>query len=189
MYFPFTQFPQSYMMLVARIDGDPLSLVAAVRGQVQAIDKNQPVAYIHTMEELVAKSVSQRRFNFLLLALFASIAMILAAVGIYGVMSYSVEQRTHEIGVRMALGAQSADVQRLLLRRGMKLVAIGMVIGLAAASAMTRLISTLLFGVSATDPITFGMIALLLTVVALLACYIPARRATKVDPLLAFRRQ
>ncbi len=189
MYTPFTQVPPFFSgrTLVARTDGDPLSFVAAVRGQVQAIDKDQPISRIHTMEELLARSVSERRFNLLLLATFAGVALLLAAVGIYGVMSYSVEQRRHEIGVRMALGAQPADVLRLLLRQGMKLVAMGVAIGLAAASAMTRLISTLLFSVRATDPVTFGAIALLLTVVALLACYIPARRATKVDPMIALR--
>ncbi|MGH9837616.1 MAG: ABC transporter permease [Blastocatellia bacterium] len=187
MYFPFTHFPLPFMTLVARTDGDPMSLVAAVRGQVRAIDKDQPVSNIHAMEELLARSVSERRFNLLLLAIFAGVALLLAAVGIYGVMSYSVEQRTHEIGVRMALGARTADVLRLLLGQGMKLVAMGVAIGLAAAFALTRLISTLLFGVRATDPVTFVALALLLTVVALLACWIPAWRATKVDPMIALR--
>jgi len=189
MYFPFTQFPSPFMTLVARTDGDPLSLVAAARSQVQAIDRDQPISNIHTMEELLAKSVSQRRFNLLLLAIFAGVALLLAVVGIYGVMSYSVEQRTHEIGVRMALGGGAADVLRLLLGQGMKLVAIGVAIGLAAAFGLTRLISALLFDVRATDPVTFVTLALLLTVVALLACYIPARRATKVDPIVALRRE
>jgi putative ABC transport system permease protein len=173
---------------VARTDGDPLSLVPAVRGEVHAIDKDQPVVLIHTMEELVARSASQRRFNMLLLVVFAGVALILAAVGIYGVMSYSVEQRTHEIGLRMALGANTSDVLRLLLGQGMKLMVLGVAIGLAATSAMTRLISSLLFGVSATDPVTYMAITLLLAVVALLACYIPARRAARVDPVVALRR-
>jgi putative ABC transport system permease protein len=189
MYFPFTQFPSSFMTLVARTDGDPLSFVAAMRGQVQAIDRDQPVSNIHTMEELLARSVSQRRFNLLLLAFFAGVALLLAAVGIYGVMSYSVEQRTHEIGVRMALGARTADVMRLLIGHGMKLVATGVAIGLAGAFALTRLISTLLFGVRANDPLTFAVIALSLALVSLAACWIPARRATKVDPLVALRRE
>jgi putative ABC transport system permease protein len=190
MYTPFTQFPPiSDRTLVARTDGDPLSLVAAVRGEVQAIDKYQPIAHIQTMEELVTRSVSQRRFNMLLMAIFAGVALLLAAVGIYGVMSYSVEQRRHEIGLRMALGARTADVLRLVVGHGMRLVGLGVAIGLAAASAMTRLISSLLFGVRATDPVTFGVIALLMTVVALLACWIPARRATKVDPMVALRHE
>jgi putative ABC transport system permease protein len=186
-YFPFTHFPSPMMTLVARTDGDPMNFVAAVRSQVQAIDRDQPVSNVHTMEELLARSVSERRFNLLLLAIFAGVALLLAAVGIYGVMSYSVEQRTHEIGVRMALGARTGDVLRLLLGQGMKLVAPGVAIGLAAAFGLTRLISTLLFDIRPTDPLTFVAIALLLTVVALLACYIPARRAAKVDPMVALR--
>lgn len=188
MYFPFAQFPSNDMMLAVRTDGDPLSFVAAVRGAVQAIDKDQPVALIHTMEELVSESASQRRFNTLLLAVFAGVALTLAAVGIYGVMSYSVEQRAHEIGLRMALGAQTSDVLRLFLGQGMKLIVLGVVIGLAAASAITHLISSLLFGVSATDPVTYVGIALLLAAVAFLACYIPARRAARVDPVVTLRR-
>jgi ABC-type antimicrobial peptide transport system permease subunit len=170
-----------------RADGDPLNLVPAVRGAIQAIDRDQPISSIRTMEEMVARSVSQRRFNMLLLAVFASVALLLAAVGIYGVMSYSVEQRTHEIGLRMALGAQTSDVLRLVLGQGMKLVAMGVALGLIAASALTRLISGLLFEIRATDPVTYVAIALLLVAVALLACYIPARRAAKVDPGVSLR--
>jgi putative ABC transport system permease protein len=151
------------------------------------MDKDQPITSIHTLEEMMAKSVSQRRFNMLLLAIFAGVALLMAAVGIYGVMSYSVGQRRHEIGLRMALGAQSADVLRLLLVQGMKLVVLGMAIGLAAAIALTRLLSSLLFDVRATDPATFAAIALVLAIVALLACYLPARRAAKVDPVVALR--
>jgi putative ABC transport system permease protein len=192
MYFPFTQFPSALMTLVARTDGDPLSFVAAVRGAVQAIDKDQPVSNIHTMEELLAGSVSQRRFNLLLLTIFAGVALVLAAVGIYGVMSYSVEQRTHEIGVRLALGAQTSDVRRLVIRQGMTLAGAGVVIGVAAALALARLapsFSDLLYGVKPTDPATFALIALLLLAVALLAALVPARRATKVDPMIALRRE
>jgi putative ABC transport system permease protein len=190
MYFSFTQFPyNSVRTLVARTDGDPQSFVPSVRGQVQAIDKDQPISRIRMMEELVAGSVSQRRFNLLLLAVFAVVALLLAAVGIYGVMSYSVEQRTREIGLRMALGAQTRDVLILVVRQGMTLTLIGAGIGLIAALGLTRLVKSLLFGVSATDPMTFFVIPLLLALVAFLACYLPARRATKVDPLAALKAE
>jgi putative ABC transport system permease protein len=190
MYFSFAQFPyNSVRTLVARTDGDPQSFVPSVLGQVQAIDKDQPISKIRTMEELVMGSVSQRRFNMSLLAAFAGLALLLAAVGIYGVMSYSVEQRAHEIGVRMALGAQTRDVLRLVVKQGTTLALIGVGIGLGVALGLTRLIKNLLFGVSATDPVTFFVIALLLALVAMLACYFPARRATKVDPLVALRNE
>ena len=166
-----------------------MSFVAAVRSQVQAIDKDQPISHIRTLDELVARSVSQRRFNMLALAILAGVALLLAAVGLYGVMSYSVEQRAHEIGVRMALGAQTRDVLRLVVKQGMTLTLIGGLIGLIAALGLTRLIKNLLFGVSATDPVTFLVIAPLLALVALLACYLPARRATKVDPLMALKAE
>jgi putative ABC transport system permease protein len=191
MYTPFTQFPPVFSdrTLVARTDGDPQRFVPSVRGEVQAIDKDQPISHIRTMEKFVAGSVSQRRFNMSLLAVFAGLALLLAAVGIYGVMSYSVEQRTREIGLRMALGAQTRDVLRLVLRHGMTLTLIGAVIGLIAALGLTRLIENLLFGVSATDPVTFLVVASLLALVAMLACYLPARRATKVDPLVALKAE
>jgi putative ABC transport system permease protein len=177
------------MTLVIRADGDPLKFVAAVRNQVQAVDKDQPISNINTMDALLARAVSQPRFNLLLLAIFAGLALLLAAVGIYGVMSYLVTQRTHEIGVRVALGAQTHDVIKLVVRQGMALALTGVVIGLIAAFGLTRLIKNLLFGVSATDPVTFSMIAILLSGVALLACYLPARRATKVDPIIALRQE
>jgi putative ABC transport system permease protein len=162
-------------------------IVAAARSQVQAVDKDQPITNIRTMEEILARSVSQPRFNLSLLAVFAGIALSLAAIGIYGVMSYLVTQRTHEIGVRMALGAQTGDVLKLVIRQGMVLALTGVLIGLIIAFGLTRLLRNLLFDVSATDPLTFFSIALLLSLVALLASYLPARRATKIDPLVSLR--
>jgi putative ABC transport system permease protein len=173
--------------VVIRTHGDPLSLVPAMREQVKAIDPDQPIAAIKTMDEWIDQSTSTPRYRTTLLAMFAALAMILAATGIYGVMSYSVAQRTHEIGVRMALGAQRLDVLRLVVRQGMLLVLVGVGIGLFGAYWLTRVMSSLLFGVTAKDPLTFVAVAALLSVVALLACYIPARRAMKVDPLTALR--
>jgi putative ABC transport system permease protein len=188
MYLPYTQrgfFPTDD--LVVKTDVDPASLAAAVRNAVWEIDKDQPVSNIRTMEEILTDSIARQRFSMLLLAIFAGVALALAAVGIYGVMSYSVAQRTHEIGIRMALGAQTTAVLKLAVGYGLKLVAVGIVIGLIAAFALTRVMSTLLFGVTATDPATFTLISLLLICVAAIASYIPARRATKVDPIIALR--
>ena len=187
MYFPFTQFPIFFMTFVVRTPGDPLNLVAAARSEVLAVKNDQPISNVHTMEELLSNSVAQRRFNMLLLSIFAGVALLLAAVGSYGVMSYSVAQRTHELGVRMALGAQTSHVLALVVKQGMTLALAGVGIGLAAAFGLTRILASLLYGVSATDPLTFSVIALLLASVALLACYLPARRATKVDPMIALR--
>jgi putative ABC transport system permease protein len=188
---PFLQMPAGLrfppMSLVARSSSYHGSLAAAARAEIKALDKDQPITNIMTLDQLLANSISQPRFYLLLLAFFASIALVLAAIGVYGVVSYTVKQRTHEIGVRMAFGAQAGDALRLIIKHGMKLTLIGALIGLAGALALTRLIKTLLFDVSATDPLTFIVIALLLIGVALLACYIPARRATKVDPMIALR--
>ena len=173
--------------LVVKTDVDPSSMAATVRKAVWEIDKDQPVSDIRTMEEILAESIARQRFSMLLLAIFAGVALVLAGVGIYGVMSYSVAQRTHEIGIRMALGAQTGAVLKLAVGHGMKLVIAGIVIGLIAAFALTRLMSTLLFGVTATDPTTFTLISLLLIAVAAVASYTPARRATKVDPIIALR--
>ena len=190
-YEPYTQQTSSSMTLVARATGDPTNLTAAIRNAVLQIDKEQPIANARTLDRILSTSIAQQRFSMLLLGVFAAVAVALAAVGIYGVLSYSVTQRAHEIGIRMALGAGRHDVLRLLIGRGMLLTLIGVAVGLASAFAlarlMTALLSDLLFDVSATDPMTFGLVALLIVTVALLACWIPARRATKVDPLVALR--
>jgi putative ABC transport system permease protein len=173
--------------LVVSTDVEPESLAATVRSTVWEIDKDQPVSNISTMEETLSASIAQQRFSMLLLGIFAGVALVLAAVGIYGVMSYSVAQRTREIGVRMALGAERSDVLRLVITQGMKLALVGVTIGLVGTFALTRLMESLLYGVSATDPLTFLVISLLLTVVALLACWVPARRAAGVDPIVALK--
>jgi len=177
----------SSMWLAVRTEGDPLSLVGAVREQVKALDKDLPLSMITTLERVVGDSLSERRFNLFLLGALALVALTLASVGIYGVMAQSVSNRTREIGVRMALGAQPRDILRLVLRHGLALALSGVAAGLMISFAVTRLMSGLLYGVPATDPPTFGAIAVLLTLVALLACYTPARRATKIDPLAALR--
>lgn len=186
-YVPQLQRPSLSMTVVVRTTPDPRSLSAAVRSQLFSLDKDQPISRVRVMEEVVSASVASRRLSMVLLAGFAVVALALAAVGLYGVMSYIVTQRTHEIGVRMALGARVGDVLGLVLRQGMSLVMLGVGIGLAGALALTRLMASLLYGVSATDFATFAVIALLLTTVALLACYLPARRATRVDPMIALR--
>jgi predicted permease len=175
------------LTIVARTEGDPASFAGALRSEVWAIDKDQSVFNIKTMHETLAEMMSQRRFNMLLLGIFAAVALTLAAVGIYGVISYSVTQRTHEIGIRMALGAGNREVLRLVIGQGMVLVLIGVAAGLVAAVGLTRLMSSLLYGVSATDPLTFAALSLTLTGVALVACFVPARRAMKVDPMIALR--
>ncbi len=178
---------ESEMYLVVRTASDPLSLAPAVRREVQAVDKDVPVSNVTTMDQILSNSLSSRRFSMLLLGIFAGLALILAAVGIYGVISYSVTQRTHEIGIRMALGAERSDVLRLVVRQGMVLTLAGVGAGVAGSLALTRFLSSLLYEVRPTDPATFVSISLLLTGVALLATYIPARRATKVDPMVALR--
>ena len=185
MYMPTQQ--AIWRTLVIRTQGDPMSLVSGVRKEVNALDRDQPIAAVRPMTEWVALSVGGARYRTTLLGLFAVLAMILAATGIYGVMSYSVAQRTQEIGVRMALGARPFDVLKLVVGQGMMLALIGIVIGLAGALALTRVISSLLFGVTERDPVTFVVVAALLLVVAFIACFVPARRATKVDPLVALR--
>ena len=187
MYLPLAQNTGAAMTLVARTTGDPSGSVAAVRREVQSIDKDQPVYNVRTMQQLLGASIAQRRFNMLLLGAFAAIALLLAASGLFGVMAYTVSQRTHEIGLRLALGAQTRDVLRLVVGNGMALAVSGVAAGLAAAFGLTRLMTSLLFGVTPTDAGTFVGVSVVLLAVALLACYIPARRATKVDPLVALR--
>ena len=162
-------------------------MTAAVRRQVQALDPNQPVYNVSTMEQTLDQSLVTERLSMTLLAFLASLALILAAVGIYGVMSYTVTQRSHEIGIRMAIGAQPRDVFKMVIGRGMMLALIGVAFGLVGAFGLTRLMATMLYGVEPTDPATFVSIGVLLTGVALVACYVPGRRATKVDPLVALR--
>jgi len=186
-YLADAQYPASFMTLVVRTASDPAGFTPAVRNEVRALDKEQAVFGVATLEELIGVSIALRRFLMLLLLSFAAIALVLAAVGIYGVISSAVTQRTREIGLRMALGAQTRDVLGLVLRQGITLTLIGAAIGLIAALSLTRLIKNLLFGVSSTDPVTFLVIVLLLALVALLACYLPARRATRVDPMVALR--
>jgi putative ABC transport system permease protein len=187
MYMPHLQSPSAVMTMLVRTTGEPLRIAGSVREQVRAIDKDVPVTHIQTMEQIFSASVAQQRFSMLIVGLFAGLALILATVGIYGVMAYSVTQRSHEIGVRMALGAGTSQVLKLILKDGMVLALLGVAIGLAGAFALTRLMTTLLFEVTPTDAMTLIVVPLILLGVALFACYIPARRATKVDPLVALR--
>ncbi|HEV2802101.1 MAG TPA: ABC transporter permease [Pyrinomonadaceae bacterium] len=191
---PYKQVPPEFfamsnrnLWLAVKTKGDPTSLAPAIRNEVQQIDKDQPISNVGTMEQIVASTVAPQKFATWLLAVFAGAAMLLAAIGIYGVMAYSVTQRTHEIGIRMALGAGRRDVLRMVVSQGMKLAFIGVALGLVGAIGLTRLMSSLLYGVSATDPLTYGGVSVLLASVALLACLLPARKATKVDPMIALR--
>ncbi len=186
-YWPHPELSYPFMTFVIRTRGQATNITAAARNVIHTLDPQQPIGDINTMEHLLARSIARSRFNTALLAVFALVALALAAVGTYGVMSYAVTQRTHEIGIRMALGAGARDVLQLVLRRGMTLATIGVLVGLAGAFALTRLMTSLLFEVKPTDATTFAAVSLSLIVVALLACYIPARRAAKVDPLVALR--
>jgi putative ABC transport system permease protein len=188
MYIPFAQWPMGFVNHFAvRTDAEPYAMLATVRREVAALDPQLAVSRVATMDDLVAANLAQPRFSAVLLNWLSALALLMAAVGIYGVLAYSVTRRTGEIGVRLALGAQAGDILKLVIGQGMRLVAIGVVIGLTTSFALTRLVSKLLFGVTATDPLTFIVIAVLLMLVALLACYIPARRATRVDPMIALR--
>jgi putative ABC transport system permease protein len=186
-YFSAAQLPMTSMAVIIKATGDPTQLVASARQQVKNIDPDQPIYGIRTMNEIRSDSIAPERLNLTLMGIFAGIALVLAVVGIYGVMSYSVTQRTHEIGIRMAIGAQPTDVFRMILGHGMKLALIGVGLGLIGAYALTRLMATMLFGVEPTDKVTFASIAVILTIVALLACYLPGRRATKVEPVISLR--
>jgi ABC-type antimicrobial peptide transport system permease subunit len=178
------------MYLVARTASpDGGGMGAAVQSAIKQVNRGQYIPDVRSMDAMLADTVAGRRFSMLLVGVFAAVAVILAAVGIYGVMAYSVTQRTHEIGIRMALGAQTSDVLKLVVVQGLSFTIAGVAIGLVAAFALTRLMSGMLFGVSATDPATFAVIALILTGVALAACALPARRAAKVDPIVALRHE
>ncbi|MFL6227269.1 MAG: ABC transporter permease [Pyrinomonadaceae bacterium] len=186
-FFAQAQVPMPTMTVVARTTGDARAIADAARREIQSLDKDAPVYRVLTVEELLSRSLASSRFNMTLLAAFAGVALLLTAVGLYGVVSFTVSQSTHEIGIRMALGAQTSDVLKLVLGQGMALAAVGVIVGLGASYGLTRLMSGLLFGVGATDRVTFGAVTVLLLAVAALACYIPARRATKVDPMEALR--
>jgi putative ABC transport system permease protein len=186
-YVPFRQSATTDMDLIVKSGTDPAALTSAIRGVVASIDHDQPIFAISTMDALVRDSVSTQRITLILLGLFSALALTLAAIGIYGVISYSVAQRTHEIGIRMALGAQRKEVLTMVLTQGAKIALVGVAIGLVASTGLARLMSSLLFSVGANDPLTFSAVAFLLIVVAMLACYIPARRATRVDPMVALR--
>jgi putative ABC transport system permease protein len=190
-YWPFEQtgFPLGTMSLAIHTAGDPRSLATVVQRQVLALDPDQPVYRMLTMHELVSESMARRRLSMVLLAIFAGVALALAAVGIYGIMSYSVAQRLHEVGIRMALGAQSADVVRLVLGQSLWLTLSGILAGLVGSLLLTNFLSSLLFNVKATDPATFAFVALVLAFVALLASFVPAYRATNVDPVNALRQE
>ncbi|HJX29554.1 MAG TPA: ABC transporter permease, partial [Thermoanaerobaculia bacterium] len=188
-YLPHPELTYPFMTLVLRTEGEPVEIVPAARGVVREIDKDQPVSDVRTMDQVMADTVGRARFNTLLLGIFAGLATVLAAIGIFGVMNYSVTLRIREIGLRMALGAQRAEVLLLVLKQGLVLTLIGVAVGLAGALALTQILSGLLFGVGSTDPATFATIALFFAIVALIACYLPARRATRVDPLIAIRHE
>jgi len=188
--FPMMYLPSiraGFAAVVIRASGDPLALTASVREAVREVDRDQPIANIRSMDQIMSNMAGEARFRTLLLGVFAAVALLLSAIGIYGVIAYSVAQRTREIGIRMALGAHGGDVLGLMIMQGMKLALIGVGVGIAGALALTRVLSNLLFNVSATDPPTFVGVSTLLALVALLACYVPARRATKVDPMIALR--
>jgi putative ABC transport system permease protein len=186
-YWPHPELVMSGMTILVRTSNDPLGVASGIRTELQQLDREQPMSGIATMDQLLADSLSRARFTMFLLGIFAAVALVLSAVGIYGLIAYSVTQRTQELGIRIALGAQRRDVLSLVLSQGTRLTLLGVALGIGAALAITRLLASLLFGISATDPVTFAGVAGLLGFVALLACFIPARRATRVDPIVALR--
>jgi putative ABC transport system permease protein len=188
-YLPASQAPLGDMLILVRTEGDPTALVGSLRSAVLSVDASQPIANIETLDKVVSDSIAQPRLNMLLMGLFGALALLLAAVGIYGLLSFTVAQRIQEIGIRMALGAQVSDVLAMVMKNGIVLVLAGELIGLIGALALTRLMSSLLFGVTPTDMMTFVVVLAGLGLVASLACYIPARRATKVDPMMALRNE
>jgi predicted permease len=188
-YFPDQQQPDNGLFLAVRTSSDPAFLSGAVVREIHAVDPNVPVYQIRTMQDRLYDSLARQRFSTTMLGAFALFGLILAAIGIYGVMSYLVTQGTRDIGVRVALGAQRANIIQMVLRQGLELTAVGIGVGLIGALALTRVMAGLLFGVTATDAFTFSAVALILTLVAVLATYIPARRATKVDPIVALREE
>ncbi|MDP9098096.1 MAG: ABC transporter permease, partial [Verrucomicrobiota bacterium] len=188
-YEPFAQVPFTSLSVVIRTKGSPAALLSALRPAVYAVDKDQPVGIIRPLEEIMADNIARQRFAMLLLTVFSTVALVIAAVGIYGVMAYNVVQRTGEFGIRMALGAQQRDVLKLVLTQGGKLIGLGLVIGLLATLGASRAMGSMLFNTSAYDPLTLGSITLLLGAVALVACFFPANRATKVNPIEALRTE
>jgi putative ABC transport system permease protein len=188
-YWPYTQFPQNFNAFVIRSEGDPMALAASVKERIWSVEKNLPISDIATMEQVLSDSLSRRRLYTVLLGIFAGSALVLAAVGVYGVVSQSVIHRMNEIGIRVALGAQRKDILLLILGRGMGVALGGMAIGAVAAIGIARLMSAFLFGVSSTDPWAFSAVGAVLAAVALIACYVPARRAMSVDPVVALRCQ
>jgi putative ABC transport system permease protein len=188
MYFPYPQLPHSTSLaLVMKTSGDPAALAPSARAALAEVDRQQPIFAVQPMTDLIATSLAQRRFALVLMLIFGAVALLLAAVGIYGVMSYTVAQRTQELGIRVALGASPARVLAMVVKDGLVLVAAGLAIGVAGALAASRFVASLLYGIGATDAPTYCALALVLTAVALLATWIPARRATRVDPMLALR--
>jgi ABC-type antimicrobial peptide transport system permease subunit len=193
-YLPITQIPDKFMPLLAanlgvmvRTSGSPLAQVGSIRHAMDEINSKQVMYGTETMDRIVSDSLSAQRFSMILMGIFAALALVMASVGVYGVVSYFTSQRTHEIGIRMALGARRADVLKLMIGQGFKMTSLGVGIGVLGALALTRFLSSLLFGVKPRDPLTFFVVCLILTCVAMLACYIPARRATKADPMAALR--